>query len=76
MAVPRAVVDAAAGARITPTWINELGGVTFALGSGHERRFVKWSPIGGIDLRPEADKLRWAGAFADVPRVLQTGSDE
>ena len=74
--MPRAVVDAAAGAQITPTWINELGGVTFALGFGLQRRFVKWSPIGGIDLRPEADRLRWARAFVDVPRVLQTGSDE
>jgi kanamycin kinase len=73
--VPGAVIESAAGERISPTWINELGGLTFALGDGPTRRFIKWSPPGGIDLRREADKLRWAATFVTVPPVLQLGSD-
>ena len=63
-------------AAIRPVWRNELGGVTFQLGEGSGRRFVKWQPPGvSIDLPAEAVRLSWAGKFTPVPRVLELGAD-
>ena len=56
-----------------PVWINELGGVTFQLGSGPDREFVKTSTSSGARLVAEADRLRWAAGFVRVPRVLGVG---
>ncbi len=74
--VPAAVAAAAAGETVLPVWLNELGGRTFQLGSGSKRRFAKWSPTGGIDLRPEAAKLRWAAPYVTVPPVLTLVTDD
>ena len=74
--IPNAVRLAARGADITPTWINERHGITFALGEGHGRLFAKWSPVGGIDLQPEADRLRWARQYVAVPEFLELVSDD
>jgi kanamycin kinase len=58
-------------------WRNELGGLTFEVGSGADRAFVKWVPTGsGLDLTPEIARLQWAGAYTPVPRVLDHGGDE
>jgi aminoglycoside phosphotransferase len=86
VAVPAAVRRAAAGAAIHPVWQNEVGGLTFRLGSGPDRRFVKWQPAGApthrrlpdstVDLAAEAERLRWAAPNLAVPPVLETGSDE
>jgi kanamycin kinase len=66
----------AAGRPVQPVWENELGGLTFQIGSGHDRRFVKWTPAGsGIDLRREADRLAWAARWTAVPRLLDRGAD-
>jgi len=57
-------------------WVNELGGITFEVGAGDRRRFVKWSPAGsGIDLAAEAARLSWAAPFTPVPRLLDQGVD-
>ena len=57
-------------------WVNELGGVTFEIGAGDRRRFVKWAPAGsGLDLAAEAARLAWAVAFTPVPRPLGQGAD-
>lgn len=57
-------------------WENALGGRTFEVGDGDDRRFVKWSPHdAGTDLRAEAARMRWAGAHSPVPRVLHQGDD-
>jgi len=75
--VPVSVRRSAGDATIRPVWRNELGGVTFQLGSGSDRRFVKWQPPGvSIDLTAEADRLTWAGKFTPVPSVLELGADE
>ena len=74
--IPRSVRTASHGQSITPTWINERNGITFQLGKGRGRRFAKWSPVGGIDLRPEADRLRWARQYVAVPELLEIVSDE
>jgi kanamycin kinase len=74
--VPAAVAALAAGRPLRPVWQNELGGLTFEVGSGPGRCFVKWAPAGsGIDLASEAPRLRWAARYAPVPRVLGEGAD-
>jgi aminoglycoside phosphotransferase len=75
--VPAIVADIADGRRVEPVWINVVGGMTFQVGRGDAREFVKWTPKGnGIDLSAEAARLRWAGRFITVPRVLDEGGDE
>lgn len=74
--VPEPVLALAAGRPVTAVWVNELGGITFALGARGGRRFVKWVPAGsGIDLGAEAARLRWAIGFTPVPRMLGAGAD-
>jgi aminoglycoside phosphotransferase len=66
---------AGSGRAERPVWVNVQGGITFAIGTGSQRRFVKWAPAGsGIDLGAEAARLRWA-RFAVVPRLLGDGAD-
>lgn len=76
VAVP-ARVEAIAGARpVRAVWENQLGGLTFEVGVGPDRCFVKWAPAGsGVDLAEEADRLSWAVAFAPVPRLLDHAAD-
>lgn len=75
--MPAAVAEVAAGGAVHPVWENELGNLTFQLGTGAERRFVKWTPTGsGIHLAKEVARLRWAVAFTPVPRVLEHGADD
>lgn len=75
--VPASVRRLARAAEIRAVWRNELGGVTFQLGNGRGRRFVKWQPPGlPIDLAAEAARLSWAGKFTPVPPVLALGADE
>ncbi|SDO55368.1 kanamycin kinase [Nakamurella panacisegetis] len=74
--VPSVVRRLAGAEAITAVWRNELGGLTFSLGHGPGRRFVKHSPPGGPDLRREVQRLRWVAPYASVPAVLESGSDE
>jgi kanamycin kinase len=77
MGIPEVVAQLAAGEPVRPVWDNEVGGRTFEVGTGDDRRFVKWSPhTSGIDLTKEVTRLRWAGAFTPVPRVLDHGADD
>lgn len=74
VAVPEPVSRAAQGRSITPVWVNGLGGITFQLGTGPTRRFAKWAPAGSsLDLRPAADRCRWAATYTSVPQVLNFG---
>jgi kanamycin kinase len=76
-AVPSAVRDLAAGRPTLATWVNELGGLTFEVGTDPDRCFVKWTPhTSGIDLGAEADRLTWARPFTPVPRLISQGRDE
>jgi kanamycin kinase len=60
-----------------PVWENQLGGITFRLGDGPAARFVKWAPRNcGLELQPEAERIRWAAPFTPVPRVLAEGEDD
>jgi kanamycin kinase len=67
----------AAGGPVRAVWSNGVGGFTFEVGAGADRRFVKWSPhASSIDLAAETAPLEWAVAFVSVPRVLDQGADE
>jgi aminoglycoside phosphotransferase len=75
--IPPAVAAAAAGRPVTVVWHNRLGGLTCEVGTGPDRRFVKWLPAGsGTDLGREAARLRWAAPFTPVPRLIGQGRDE
>ncbi|MFF1869845.1 aminoglycoside 3'-phosphotransferase [Kitasatospora herbaricolor] len=74
--VPRIVTEFAAGRPTLPVWRNGVGGLTFQVGEGASRQFLKWTPAGsGIDLPAEVVRLRWAAAHTVVPEVLAEGSD-
>jgi kanamycin kinase len=74
--IPSAVTAAAGRRPLRPVWENEAGGLTFEVGEGVTRCFVKWAPAGsGLDLAAEADRMSWAAAFHPVPKVLARGSD-
>ena len=68
--VPDVVARIADGRTVRPVWVNELGGTTFAIDSGTE--YVKVDPVSSV-LAAEVPRLRWAGAFTPVPRVLASG---
>lgn len=73
---PDAVLALAAGRPVQLVWRNELGGLTCTIGTGSDRKFVKWAPTGGgIDLNEEVARLTWAALFTAVPRVLAEGND-
>ena len=75
--VPAAVAALAGGRRLRAVWESEVGGLTFEVGTGADRVFVKWAPTAsGIDLAAEAARLAWAVAFTPVPRVLDQGADD
>ncbi|HEX2849501.1 MAG TPA: aminoglycoside 3'-phosphotransferase [Acidimicrobiales bacterium] len=75
--VPAAVVAVAAGRPLRPVWENQLGGLTFEIGSAEHRRFVKWAPhSSGLDLGAEVERLEWAERFVAVPHVLDRGADD
>ena len=71
---PGIVVDIAAGRPVAAVWVNDLGGVTFQVGSGPCREFVKTATPGWAQhLVAEAGRLGWAAAYLRVPRVLGAG---
>ncbi|MET8859872.1 aminoglycoside 3'-phosphotransferase [Streptomyces sp. NPDC004579] len=73
---PRIVTEHAEGRPVRAVWQNRLGGLTFQVGSGDTRQFVKWTPAdSGVDLAAEVARLRWAARFTLVPRVLGEGAD-
>jgi kanamycin kinase len=75
--IPAVVVELAAGRVLRSVWRNELGGLTFQLGEGIDREFVKWCPPHPeFDLELEAIKLDWAGRFVRVPSVIAFDGDD
>lgn len=76
--VPGVVTSIARRRPATAVWVNELGGVTFAIGRrlGYESatEYVKVYPDGAAQLPAhEVARLRWARAYAEVPVVLGFG---
>jgi kanamycin kinase len=74
--VPAPVAAAAGGREASLVWANEAGGLTFAVGEGAGRCFIKWAPTGsGLDLSVEAGRLAWARQYHPVPQPLDYGHD-
>lgn len=73
--MPAAVAALAGGDAVAPVWVNQVGGLTFRLGT---TRYVKWAParVDEIDLAAEAARLGWARPFTPVPEVLDLGADD
>jgi kanamycin kinase len=76
--VPAVVGDIAAGRPVTAVWVNELGGVTFGIGSAppseYVSEYVKVYPDSVAELlAAEVPRLRWARGYATVPVVLASG---
>ncbi|VEG58387.1 aminoglycoside phosphotransferase [Mycolicibacterium aurum] len=72
--VPPVVDDLAGGRPVTAVWVNELGGVTFAIGAGAPAEFVKVYPDDVAHLLAlEVTRLRWARPYTPVPIVLGSG---
>jgi kanamycin kinase len=72
--VPEPVAAIAAGRPVAAVWINELGGVTFRIGSS-PGEFVKTArPQWAAQLVDEEVRLRWAARYLRVPRVLGAGA--
>jgi aminoglycoside phosphotransferase len=73
--VPDPIREAASGRPVSPVWHN-VGATTFRLGEGPDARYAKWAPAGShLDLAGEAARMRWAGTYVAVPRVLELASD-
>jgi kanamycin kinase len=70
--IPAVVHTLAAGTTIEPVYRNELGGMTFRVGT----QFVKWNPRStNIDLARERRRLDWLTGRHPVPRVLAYDED-
>jgi kanamycin kinase len=70
--IPAAAADIAAGRPVDAVWRNELGGITFAIDGGRE--YVKvCEPRWADQHLAEAERLRWAATYVQVPRVLGAG---
>jgi kanamycin kinase len=78
-AVPAVVARFAAGRPVRAVWANEVGGVTFRVGTrpcGAE--FIKVADAGATQVgafAEEARRLRWAAPYVAVPHVLGVGAD-
>lgn len=74
--VPARVLAIAAGRQPRLVWHNE-DALTYEVGDGPGRCFVKWSPVtSSLDLTQEGERMAWAGAFHPVPEVLALGADD
>lgn len=72
--IPPVVLSLAAGATLTPVWLNGIGGLTFRTDDG---RYIKWGPHDAeANMRDEAERMRWARRWISVPEVLDQGEDE
>ena len=72
---PEAVRKLATARQVRLAWENE-DALTFEVGVGPDRCFVKWAHAGSpLDLAAEAARMTWAVAYTPVPRVLDLGTD-
>lgn len=71
--IPPIVRTLAAGAALTPVWLNGIGGLTFRTDDG---RYIKWGPHDAeANMRDEAERMQWARRWITVPEVIDQGED-
>lgn len=78
--VPSRVRALAGAARLSPLWVNNLGGVTFRADPPADGeappRVIKFGPHDPeVSMLDEAERLEWAATFTPVPEVLDAGRD-
>lgn len=72
--VPQRVRELAGHAALTPVWHNSIGGLTFRT---DDDRFIKWGPHDPeVNVRDEAERMRWASSWTRVPEVIEQGQDD
>ena len=72
--VPALVLELAAGRSVEPVWVNQIGGVTYAIDGGAE--YVKYGPPHNeFEPEPEFARLRWVSAFVHAPLPIDHGVD-
>ena len=70
--IPRIALTLAGGSDLQLAWRNELGGLTFRIGT----RYLKWNRRStGVDLERERIRLEWISKRHPAPRVIDHGSD-
>jgi kanamycin kinase len=61
---------------VCAVWTNQLGAVTFQVGSGRSgTEYIKVAAARITDFADEASRLHWAAPFVTVPTVLDFGVD-
>lgn len=59
------------GRSAVPVWRNELAGVTWQIGDGDQREFLKVGPVHPeFDVASDVERLRWLVPYVPVPVVL------
>ncbi|MFE2773209.1 phosphotransferase [Microbacterium resistens] len=76
--IPDRVRELGGDAELVCVWSNDYGGLTFrATPTGGEVFYIKWGPRNAEStMRDEAERMRWAGSWIRVPRVLAQGEDD
>jgi kanamycin kinase len=73
--LPPSVRDLIGGRPYEVVWVNQVGGLTVAVG-WPVTTYVKWAPRDSpVDLGDEVARLAWASAYSPVPEVITTGAD-
>ncbi|MGO1798604.1 MAG: phosphotransferase [Microbacterium sp.] len=73
IAIPARVRALARGSALTPAWENGIGGLTFRT---DDDRYIKWGPLDReANMRDEAERMRWAAQWMNVPGVVEQGQD-
>lgn len=73
---PIPVTAIAAGRECHLIWQN-VDALTYEVGSGADRCFVKWTPVtSSLNLDDEAERMAWAVTYTPVPEILSRGADE
>jgi kanamycin kinase len=76
VALPASLERFVAGRPTRAVWRNELGGLTFEVGTRPQHFYAKWTPASSnIDLNAEAARIDWASPFVTVPGVIGLGGD-
>lgn len=73
-APPSQVEQILDGRSAVPVWLNEIGGVTWQIGDGADREFLKVGPVHPeFQVFSDVERLRWLQTFVPVPAVVDAG---
>ena len=74
---PSQVLPILDGRSAVPVWLNEIGGVTWQIGDGDDREFLKVGPAHPeFQVVSDVERLRWLQTYVPVPAVLDAGVED